>query len=309
MTKIQTLLCGLFCLLLSSPAFSMGSKANTAACNVADLSADIAQLVGRYVPSGANGRSAAAAVYRFDEKGVRQQTLYARNSSVSQAVASVQKIVTAWTAYRQGSLSRKVEFVEGDLFYDEQGNRAQDSKGRVISPGHQMSLSNYIRTLMVQSSNGAGQAIARGSMGSVNAFVAQMNAEVDAIFGEGAKSFFQNPHGLTDEDARYRFAGSTRRQLSTAGEMASFMGYTMSDKDFRKMLDKAGVPGAKGSQLIKFGNTQAAGKTVIGTFPLGGDCAGQMASYAFFGASDSEQFNRFRALHSELRDLVLDSLP
>mgnify|MGYP001003683393 CR=1 FL=1 len=306
MKHAKTLSFTLFLFAIPHAAVAAGAKAP---CQINVSSSEITAIMNRYVPSGSNGRGPAGAVYRIGSNGGVAQSLLERNASVAQPVASTQKIMTAWTAYKFGGLSRETAFTDSDLFFDEQGNRAvHPDTGRTVLVGEKLNQSEYLYSLIMKSSNGAAQALGRGAAGSVNAFMTRLNSEAQSLLGANAQSYFQNPSGLTDSSDTYRFTGTTRRQQSTASELARIAGAIMKNSGFRSTLESAGVQGASSGYLYKLGYTQAAGKTVVATFPLKGSCSSELLSFAFFGSLSDAQFNNYVNLYNELRNLVWSKL-
>jgi len=209
---------------------------STPKCIITIAPTTIDALVEKYVPIGANNRESAASVLSLSENGDIEKTLFSKNATNSQAVASTQKIITAWVAIKYGNLDQSIQFLDSDLSYDLEGVRALfPSTTTEINPGDTATLKQLIYTLLNQSSNGAAQAIAHGvGNGNVRDFVKLMNQEVKFLLNDtDVNSYFQNPHGLTDTDDHYKFGEPEVRQRSTASNMARFIGKIMGDSKFR----------------------------------------------------------------------------
>lgn len=271
----------------------------------------IQEIVGKYLPRGSNGRDSAAAVYKISPSGQVNQTLFEKSATVPQAVASTQKIVTAWVTLKGSDPKKKITFSNLDLDFDEEGDRALfRGNGKTVQVGDSISVSELLYTLIMQSSNGAAQALSRSlASASAREFVDKMNSEVDSILGPN-KSYFQNPHGLTDSSSKYRFSSDpSQKQLSTASEMARLLGYFMSQDLYRNGLSNAQIPGVSSGTLGKPGWTNAAGKTYVYRFSLPSNKCGQEAvSMALFGEDTDNQFDRMYSLMTEVRDDVFEAL-
>jgi len=222
--------------------------------------------------------------------------VFSTSQNVRQAVASTQKILTAYMTVKKGNLSSKVKFTALDLDFDNEGHRAiHPATGKEIQVGESVAVSEYMNTLLIQSSNGAAQALSRGIGGTTQKFMQWINQDVPVLLSHyEVLSYFQNPHGLTDDSAHYQFADPSRTQLSTADNMARFIGKIMSKSSFRSALKSIGYPGNGEGVVVKNGFTQAAGSTIIGRFPLvNSGCVGHSLSFAMFGSKADDQFKRF----------------
>jgi len=120
------------------------------------------------------------------------QTLYAKNPDRQFEPASTTKIMTALIALEQGNLGDMVtagpsmlnpELIQGTRIY--------------LEPGEQLSLSDLLYALLLNSANDAAVAIAEHISGDVQSFAALMNARAKEI---GAlNTTFKNPSGLSEE--------------------------------------------------------------------------------------------------------------
>jgi len=291
----------------SSYAIAFGSKPPSGdACSSNLSSSRVDQLMSQYVPRGSNGRASAAAFYEINAQGYLKKTVYSKNVHVAQAVASIQKILTAYTAYRMGGLNNRVVWNSSDLNYDVQGGRAVlNSNGQTPSLGQSIVAHDLLKTLMTQSSNGAALALSRSSSHqSSRVFMNTLNQiSEELLAGEtNFKSYFQNPAGLTDYSDEYAFADDPNRtQESTADNMARLVGKIMNDGNFKKEMVRRGLPQFNtGWQMTKLGSTQAAGRTIIGFVPFP-KCKSQGLSLAIFGETSSTQFDRMYQLINAIR--------
>lgn len=293
-------------LLIGAHAWGMGAAAPES-CSFSGKRSAIIDIMNRRVPRGSNGRGAAISILRLSPKNEVLDIGFEKNHTNFQAVASTQKIMTAWvTAKYADRMGTKFRFTDDDLYFDNEGTRALDrSTGRVINPGDSISLSNYLYTLMAQSSNGAANALAKGTSKNIEAFVNRMNSEATRLLGSGHRTYFQNPSGLTDDHDLYRYANTNHRQGSTAREMALLIGIMMNDSTYKSRLASAGVPYVSSGYLYKPGLTQAAGRTVVMRFPhLGKGCQGQSIAVALFGENSSTQSSNFVRAYEELKSLL-----
>jgi|GEM_PF-1949308 len=290
------------------PALAAGPKppARVESCESSITPSRVAKLFDRKVARGANGRAGAAALYRINEDGAVVQTLFERNASLPQPVASTQKMVSSWVLAKYSDLGRRVRFTDADLDVDLLGSRAVYRKtGREIQVGDETTAGVYVNTLLIESSNGAGLALSRSIEGGTRAFVALMNSEADRILGSGNDTFFQNPHGLTDEPGYERYTDSSDSQQSTAGELAKLMGFFSADKDYRARMGDAGLSTLATGTFAKGGATRAAGRTILFRFALPGACSAQGVAGAFFGEGTDEQWTRLKELYTTVRNEVL----
>ena len=129
--------------------------------------------------------------------------------------ASTTKIMTAILAIEKGNLNDVVTVspnasgVEGSSIW--------------LGAGEHITLENLLYGLMLSSGNDAAVAIAEHTSGSVDNFVAEMNAKAQAI---GAKNtHFANPNGLPNGD-----------HYTTAHDLALISAYAMKNETFRKIV-------------------------------------------------------------------------
>lgn len=294
-------------LVLTANALAMGSPSTGASCDLAPYRSGLTSIIAKRVPRGSNGRGAAASILRLNSKGDLIEVGYEKNANVFQAVASTQKIMTAWVTTKYAkSMNSVIRFTNDDLFDDNQGGRATYRKtGQTIDVGETASLNDYLYTLITNSSNGSALALSRGVASTTESFVTLMNNEAYSILGASRKTYYQNPNGLTDDEDRYRYAATNNRQGSTAHEMALIIGKLMGDSGFRSKMSSAGLTQAKQYSLYKLGFTQAAGRTVVMHFPNPkSGCGSDHIAIALFGENSSSQFTNFQNALNEIRALL-----
>lgn len=276
-------------------------------CGVNLSSSQIDSLMRRYVPNGSNGRGPAAAVYRVSSSGRVTQKLYEKNAHRAQAVASTQKMITAYTAYKTGGLSNRVTWSSLDQSYDVQGGRAVlRSDGSRPWVGRSIVAKDLMKTLITQSSNGAALAISRsGRAQSTRAFVADMNKYSYDLIGRETsyKTYWHNPAGLTDYSSSYKFGDPNRTQLSSADNMARIMGKLGTDSGFKRAMSGYGMSYYTRGMISKLGYTRAAGRTIVAYIPLP-RCRDQGIGIALFGDSNRSQFQRFYDMLAQIRSRV-----
>lgn len=91
-----------------------------------------------------------------------------------------------------------------------------------LTEGQEISVSNLLYAIMLQSANDAAMVAAEHVAGSVDAFADMMNQK--AIQAGAINSQFANPHGLTDKN-----------HLTTAYDLAMIARYAMTNPEFRKI--------------------------------------------------------------------------
>jgi D-alanyl-D-alanine carboxypeptidase (penicillin-binding protein 5/6) len=134
------------------------------------------------------------------------EVLYEKNADKQGAIASTQKLLTALLVVEKGDLDGIVTVEKSD------SDCAPVRLG--IKAGEKYSRRQLLTALMVKSSNDIAQALARDHSGSVEAFVAAMNAKAQEMGLQD--SHFENPHGLPAEKEQY----STARNLAKIASLA-----------------------------------------------------------------------------------------
>lgn len=127
------------------------------------------------------------------------RVLFKKNEEERRAVASTQKLLTAYIAANAGDLTQMVTIKESDI-------NCEPTK-LYVRAGQQYSRSQLLHGLLIHSGNDAARALARDNAGSVADFAGRMNATMRSL--GGYSSNFRNPNGLPAEG-----------QFSTARDMA-----------------------------------------------------------------------------------------
>ena len=133
----------------------------------------------------------------FDANSGR--VIYKKNEDEKRAVASTQKLLTAYIVANAGDLSQMFAIKEVDI-------DCEPTK-LYVRAGQQYSRSQLLHGLLVHSGNDAARALARNNAGSVAEFADRMNATMRSL--GGFSSNFVNPNGLPADG-----------QYSTARDMA-----------------------------------------------------------------------------------------
>lgn len=122
----------------------------------------------------------------------REETLYAKNVHERLYPASLTKIMTALVALKHGTQ---------DMMLTASANVTKLQSGAQtcgIREGDQMTLSQALHLLLINSANDAAVLIAEGIGGSIEGFADMMNEE--ALLLGATNTHFVNPHGLHDDD-------------------------------------------------------------------------------------------------------------
>ena len=130
----------------------------------------------------------AAALFSLDDN----RTIYAKNVHEKMAPASLTKIMTALVALKHGSPD-DVLTASANVKISESGATTCGLK-----EGDQMTLTQALHALLINSANDAAILIAEGTSGSVEAFCDLMNQEAKDLGATNCN--FVNPHGLTAEE-------------------------------------------------------------------------------------------------------------
>lgn len=198
------------------------------------------------------------------------KVLYENNADDILYPASTTKIVTLLLALRHGGLDETVTVPQSAA------DIPADSSRMPVLPGEKLRMIDLLHGLIIRSGNDAANAIAELCAGSVDAFVAEMNAFAKEI--GMSHSHFTNPHGYHRED-HY----STARDLAIAArlgltdptfcQIVTCMNYTLpAAKNHEPLVlensyeifdpnTDAWIPGAAG---VKSGYTSHAGFCYVG---------------------------------------------
>lgn len=183
------------------------------------------------------------------------RVLCGANETERRSIASTTKVMTALVAVESGHL--------GDMATVKQSHLKEGSS-MYLAPGEKISVEALLYGLLLSSGNDAAECIADTCTGSVDVFVAQMNAKAKALGLQDTS--YQNPSGLEGEG-----------HYSSAFDLARLMAYAMEDPTFvritstksattgKRMLSNhnkllASVSGCIGG---KTGYTMAAGRTLV----------------------------------------------
>jgi len=241
-------------------------------------------------------RPPAAALYLLDRSGKVERKISEKNAHEPSAVASTQKLVTAWLAAQNASLAQTTPFTAEDDWHDSahNGNPAQHRNGNPIQVGETVTLRELLQTLLEQSSNGAASALARATTGDdAKLFVKQMNFSAKVWMGEDAyDTYFQNPSGLTDSEDALKLGELATLQHSTANNLARMAGAILAKDalpDFQQQLESLEIANTPGPGIFeKFGRTRAAGFTVVTHWRLPASCGTGSLVLTAFGNLDAD---------------------
>ena len=125
--------------------------------------------------------------------------------------------MTAVLALEDGNLGRSVTIPKSAA------DVPADSSLVPVSPGEVMTMKDLLYGMMIRSGNDAANAVATLTSGSVQDFVARMNARASELGMSG--THFTNPHGYHDAD-----------HYTTARDMLRLTRYALQSKTFRKIL-------------------------------------------------------------------------
>lgn len=133
-------------------------------------------------------KASGAALFDINNKN----TIYAKNVHEKLYPASLTKIMTALVAMKHGSAEMTLT-ASGNVTNLESGAQTCGLK-----EGDQMTLSQALHVLLINSANDAAVMIAEGIAGSIDAFAEMMNEEAMAL--GATNTHFVNPHGLSDDN-------------------------------------------------------------------------------------------------------------
>ena len=140
--------------------------------------------------------------------------LYSRNADTKFYPASITKILTTLVCLENGSLSDSIICNADTLNAIEQGS------SRIgLEAGEVITLEDALYFVMLASGNDAAAVAAEHVGGTIENFVAMMNAKVQEL--GLTNTHFTNPHGLPDEN-----------HYTTARDMATIMQAAISNEDF-----------------------------------------------------------------------------
>lgn len=294
--------------LLTNSAYALGrSPTHENRCDFSATADRYLKLVRQHLrsnnhPEGLN-RPPALALYLVGDSGTIVKRLAETSVDDPRPIASTQKILTAWVVAKTASLETLVTIQPEDDWHDSanDGNPARRRDGSLIQIGDTASVRELLQTMLEQSSNAAAAALARAVLGSHENFVRQMNIEAQSLLASSSSTedrfdtYFQNPSGLTDTEARLRNAELPITQHSTANNLARLMA---------KLFQRPHSPGSFNFALFikqldiwnyvsdgtfeKHGKTRAAGRTVVVHWRLPDSCRhqGDALVLAAFGSTE-----------------------
>ncbi len=164
------------------------------------------------------------------------KVLFEREANVQRPMASTTKIMTCILVLERVKLDTKVTV---------SAKAAATSEPSVwLKEGDVLTVDQLLHALMIRSANSAAVALAEECSGSVEEFVALMNAKAQEL--GMSDTHFINPNGL-DAQGHY----------STAADMATLARYAMNNETFRELVGtksySVSLPGRSGP--IVFENT------------------------------------------------------
>ncbi len=185
------------------------------------------------------------------------RVLFAQNEHEERSIASITKLMTALVAVQSGRpLEEEVTIqaqwtgIEGSSIY--------------LRAGETVTLETLLYGLLLNSGNDAAVAVAAHCAGSVDAFVAQMNAKAAELGME--QTHFADPNGLSEQghySTAYDMALLARACThdETVAKIASTKSITLGTRTFtnhNKLLWRS-----EGCTGMKTGYTQRAGRTLV----------------------------------------------
>jgi len=188
--------------------------------------------------------------------------LLSRNPGERRQIASATKLMTVLVALRRTDL---------DDIFSATGYEPLSVESQIaLRQGERMSVRDLLRATLLPSANDAAAAVAEGTMGSIEAFVAEMNRLAQSLGLRDTR--FANPIGLDDED-----------NYSTARDLARLAIELRRNEFFRRTVDLPAATlrsGARDRRVInrnalvrrveavdgvKTGHTRRAGYVLVGS--------------------------------------------
>ena len=200
------------------------------------------------------GTSASSAILMEAESG---RVLYEHNADEPRLIASITKLMTALVALESGHSLDEVVTIQAE-------DTRTEGSALYLKPGEQVKLETLLYGLLLHSGNDAALAIARFCGGSVEDFVADMNAKAQEL--GMTNSHFANPNGLND--AEHYSSARDMAVLARAcldneylAQIASTRTITLEGRTFtnhNKLLWRY-----EGCVGMKTGFTEKAGRTLV----------------------------------------------
>jgi D-alanyl-D-alanine carboxypeptidase (penicillin-binding protein 5/6) len=178
---------------------------------------DADRVGGATVSSRPEVRSAAPDLYipsgMLDTADGRE--LWARDANARRAMASTTKIMTAVVVLERAGLDDVVTVRKTDVKVGE--------SGMGLRVGEELTVRQLLEGMLIQSGNDAATALAVHVAGSVEGFVAMMNAKAASL--DLVDTRYMNPHGL-DVPGHY----------TTAADLTALSRYAMRDPEFQRIV-------------------------------------------------------------------------
>ena len=195
------------------------------------------------------------------------QVLGGQNARTRIEPASLTKIMTAYVVF-QALAAKEITLQQQVTISTRAWKVAPGSSRMFLEPGNQVTVDALLYGLMVQSGNDAAVALAETVSGSVEAFVARMNTQAQAL--GLADTHFNSPSGLPDP-----LTYSTAADLGTlAARMSRDFGQTARRYDTTREYTYNKIRQTNRNRLLwqdpsvdgmKTGHTESAGYCLIGS--------------------------------------------
>lgn len=183
------------------------------------------------------------------------RVLYEKDAHSRHLIASITKIMTAVVALERGDLRQCYTVTWEDM---------AEGSSMYLKPGEEITLEALVYGLMLSSGNDAALAVARCVSGTVEDFVALMNATAESL--GMTDTHFENPNGLDGEE-----------HYSSAADMAVLTAYALENRDFARIVSTDSITlgerylqnhnkllkSLDGCIGVKTGYTRAAGRTLV----------------------------------------------
>ena len=184
--------------------------ANTFASNLCIAPKDVTE-------NPALDMSNVSAAVLFDVNG--KEVLYSKNAYTELYPASITKVMTAYLALKYGSLDQVLTATSVIQMEDPDA-----TKIKKLREGDTMTLYQALHIILIYSANDVANMIAEGISGSVEEFVALMNAEAEAL--GATNTHFTNANGLPDSN-----------HYSTAYDLYLIFNEAIKNEIFREIIN------------------------------------------------------------------------
>jgi D-alanyl-D-alanine carboxypeptidase (penicillin-binding protein 5/6) len=211
--------------------------------------------------------------------------LFQKDPDEHRAMASTTKLMTALLA---------IERTRPRQVFTSPGYDGLPAESKInLKRGERMTVHDLLQALLLESANDAAVTIADGISGSTPRFVALMNRRAAQV-GLGDTSY-ANPIGLDNSD-----------NYSTARDLARLASRLMTDRRFRRIVDKTGAVLRSGSHRRVIGNRN----DLVGRYPfVDGVKTGHTidAGYVLVGAADDHGARVVSVVMGEPSEAARDS--